>query len=267
MKTKSYFSNPKMDALLKKADVVVFDFNGTLLDDEPVLLEAWNSSIEEWHKVHKPDVTCPHIDEASYAEFCLGVQTKDWMPTILGRPLEEGELDAVRKRKDEIYIQTMSEKAHEIVRPGVLELIGFLSDAGVPMALATSARWAILEPALGKKGLNVASRFEIIVCGDMVEKKKPHPEVYEKIKAYFTKASGTTPRLLAIEDSETGVESAKRADADCLAIPNRFTRSQDLSAADAIIDTLLPNAAFVSPVLPTPDVDAEKLITTFRPQG
>jgi len=152
MKAKSYFSNPKLDALLKDADVVVFDFNGTILDDEPIIWEAWNLSIAEWHSANRPGEPCPRIYEKDYGAFCIGRRTEEWMPLILGRPMEDGELDAVRKRKDELYLKNIVEKVREIVRPGVLELMEFLDDADVPMAIATSARWPILEETLGEKG-------------------------------------------------------------------------------------------------------------------
>lgn len=52
--------------------------------------------------------------------------------------------------------------------------------------------------------------------------------------------------IIVIEDTQLGVESAKSAGLTCVAIPNKYTNSQDFSKADYILKSLeeLPNIVF-----------------------
>ncbi len=62
-------------------------------------------------------------------------------------------------------------------RPGALELLTSLRDAGVPCALVSASYRVLLDAALGQLP---AGTFAVSVAGDEVSQGKPHPEPYEK---------------------------------------------------------------------------------------
>jgi beta-phosphoglucomutase-like phosphatase (HAD superfamily) len=241
-----YFMNPVLEGYLEKTDVMVFDLNGLIVDDEPLQLIAHNAGIAAYYKDKRPNETPPQISDKDWGEKCVGRHPQDWLPIIVVRPLDEGERDAVKRVKDGEFFKLVGDRIHEIVRPGVLDLIKYLFDKGVPLALATSSSPEFVEKALGKKGLKVLPCFEFRLCGDMVGKKKPDPEIYNRVRTHF----GETLHYLVFEDAESGILSAKGAGMNCIAVPNRYTLLQDLSKADAIIDTLRPDAAFIQPTQP-----------------
>jgi HAD superfamily hydrolase (TIGR01509 family) len=244
----NYFKDTPLDALLNKAEVVVFDLNGLMVDDEPLQLAASNIALAALSKSDKPI----ELSNADWGEKCVGHRSATWLPIVLGRPLAEGEQEKFKIIKDHEYSRLVGEKARtkdpDFVRPGVLELIDYISTkTNKQLALATSARRSIMERILGKDGLDVLSLFKITLCAEEIKKPKPDPESYFKVKEQL----GQTRRYLVIEDSVPGVRSAKGAEMDCIAMPNDYTISQDgLQEADAIVDSLRRKAAHLFPVTP-----------------
>lgn len=81
----------------------------------------------------------------------------------------------------------------------------------------------------------LAEYFSEVIGGDMVEKKKPDPEIYLKVQTLLNVAP---EECIAFEDSASGLIAAKNAGMYGVAIPNEFTRKHDFSRADRILDTL-----------------------------
>jgi HAD superfamily hydrolase (TIGR01509 family) len=99
-------------------------------------------------------------------------------------------------------------------RPGAVELLARLVDAGTPCALVTMSYERFVAPILAQLP---AETFRVIVTGDKVEFGKPHPEPYLTAAA----ALGVSPAdCLAIEDSNTGAKSAESAGCLVLVVQN-----------------------------------------------
>ena len=83
--------------------------------------------------------------------------------------------------------------------------------------------------------INLVDFFHIMVFGNEVSKPKPDPEIYLKA----LKRTGTAPsRCVALEDSEAGVMSAKRAGLHVIAVPNAHTQQQSFEMADVVFTSL-----------------------------
>ncbi|MBO9534180.1 MAG: HAD family phosphatase [Solirubrobacteraceae bacterium] len=124
---------------------------------------------------------------------------------------------------------------HTPYRPGALELLSGLGDAGVPCALVTMS-WTSLAHAIVEQ--LPAGTFAAVVTGDEVRFGKPHPEPYLRAAELL----GVEPHdCVAIEDSPTGLASAEAAGCHALAVPHVATIEpapgrtiiDDLSAIDA----------------------------------
>jgi HAD superfamily hydrolase (TIGR01509 family) len=99
-------------------------------------------------------------------------------------------------------------------RPGGVELLTALNQAGVPCALVTMSWQRFVAPILE---VLPPQSFAAVVTGDRVELGKPHPEPYLLAAAEL----GVDPaRCLAIEDSNTGAKSAEAAGCTVLVVPN-----------------------------------------------
>jgi HAD superfamily hydrolase (TIGR01509 family) len=174
--------------------------DGTLVDTEPYWLAAEEELIAAWG----------------------GVWTREDGLQLVGSGLERSALifqsRGVDLSVDEI-ISTLTDRVmaqisdHVPWRPGVLELLLELKQAGVPTAVVTMSVRRMAEHVVNSIGFDA---FDTIVSGDEVDEPKPHP------LPYLTAATrlGVDPRhCVAIEDSEPGVASAVAAGATTIAVP------------------------------------------------
>lgn len=90
---------------------------------------------------------------------------------------------------------------------------------------------------------DLISYFPVILGGDMVQKRKPNPEIYLKAQALLGKES---EECAAFEDSGPGLNAAKNAGMKAIAVPNEFTKEHDFTRADSIVTSFdAVNAAFL----------------------
>jgi HAD superfamily hydrolase (TIGR01509 family) len=121
-------------------------------------------------------------------------------------------------------------------RPGIRRIIAAAQDAGWKLAVASTSAEpsvrAILERAAGPAR---AARFDVVLAGDCVPRKKPAPDIYllalERLEADPTD-------VLVIEDSRNGLEAAHAAGLRSLITVNGYTEHEDFSAADLVVSSL-----------------------------
>lgn len=173
-------------------DAILFDFDGTLVDSEPVHYECWQEVLEPF------GLTMSWED---YCEHCIGVSDRamvERMAAEVGMEFET--LYAQYPRKKELLRERMvaDPPMDERVREWLLEF------ERMPMGVVTSSYRLEVEPVLEVLGLK--QRFRASVYGDEVKKLKPHPEPYllaaERLGA---------KEPLVFEDSDAGVASASAA--------------------------------------------------------
>jgi HAD superfamily hydrolase (TIGR01509 family) len=121
-------------------------------------------------------------------------------------------------------------------RPGVNRLITEAQDAGWLLAVAsTSAEpsvMAILRQAVGKER---ADRFDVVLAGDVVDRKKPAPDIYLLALQRLGETAGET---LVIEDSRNGLLAASAAGLRCVMTVNGYTEEEDNSEAILVVSSL-----------------------------
>lgn len=134
------------------------------------------------------------------------------------------------------YFRRLVRRGRVPLRAGVARLLDEAHVAGVATAIVTSASRATLEPLLRHSlGSARAAKIEVIVCGEDVERKKPHPDLY----LFALQQLELRPHeCLAIEDSAVGLAAAVAAGVPTLITTNDNTVDQDFSAAALVLDTL-----------------------------
>jgi HAD superfamily hydrolase (TIGR01509 family) len=111
----------------------------------------------------------------------------------------------------------------------MVEFIKTLYSQNKILALTTSA--GIEGTTLILKKIGIHDMFKVIISKEDCTKLKPDPEPYLKTAEKL----GISPSdCIVIEDSDLGVEAAKRANMKCIAIPNKHTYKQNFSAADLV---------------------------------
>ena len=159
-----------------------------------------------------------------------------WQTKGFSKPVPEAELDelvrAMHKRKTAIFVDLI-ESLKLPLRPGVHRFMKEAMEAGLKIAVCTTsneqAARAVTEKALPD------IKFEQVLAGDVVSRKKPDPEIYNLALA----RTGLEPEeAFVVEDSKNGVTAAKAAGLRVLVTTNGYTEKEDLSPGDIIVTCL-----------------------------
>ncbi len=200
---------------------VVFDMDGVLADSEPVYYRAMNDVLNPLgHKV---------TDEHQRA--LMGHSIEDtWLYLQQAFKLT-GPLDLLVEMYD-MELRRLLLQVHEPLS-GVRELIAELRRRRVPIAVASSSLPEWIEALL--TGLGLYGAFDALVSATMVEHPKPAPDIY--IEA--AKRLGSAPdQTIGIEDTPTGLASAKAAGLFTIQVRASSTAFEPLPDADLVLDTL-----------------------------
>ncbi|TVQ75423.1 MAG: HAD family phosphatase [Phycisphaeraceae bacterium] len=201
-------------------DAILFDFDGTLVDTEPLHEEAVRRTLAPLNIPVEEGMTIGLSDEDAVAEAFARAGLSTDEPTIA----------ALCLRKTEWY-ERLIDGAEIFVYPGAVELVR-LSAARLRVAICTAAVLREVTPVMRQIGLEETVRT--IVTADDVAKKKPHPDAYELAAS---RLGVPTSRCIAIEDSVRGVRSAK--DAGCFVVGLLQTTARErLTDADVIVDSI-----------------------------
>ena len=128
------------------------------------------------------------------------------------------------------------------LKPGVVEILEELRRRKVKVALASSTRKAVVEQELRDAG--ILHYFEKVICGDMVERSKPAPDIFLKT----CEELGVEPeRSYAIEDSYNGIRSAHGAGMRPIMVPDLSEPTEEMERlAVAILPDLLAVMDYLS---------------------
>ncbi|MBL8671476.1 MAG: HAD-IA family hydrolase [Alphaproteobacteria bacterium] len=215
---------------------LLFDVDGTLVDTEEIHRQAFNQAFLtfglgwEW----APDLYADLLAVSGGVErMAAHIDRLDTTSTEKTRLRQL--VPSVHREKTRIYGELLSSSAARL-RPGVERLIKDAQRAGIKVGLAATSAAAnvqsLVAAAFGPDSRRIVTA---IVCVDWVARKKPAPDVYELLLSTLRVHERAA---VAFEDSANGVAAAKAAGLVTVATPSRWTRGQDLRAADLILPSL-----------------------------
>lgn len=146
---------------------------------------------------------------------------------------EEAEfLLKLHKRKTEIFVNLI-ESGKLPLRTGVKRLMTEAMKSGLIIGVCTTANERSANAIA--KGMLHDIKFEFVLAGDIVSKKKPDPEIY----LLALERTGLKPEeCIVIEDSRNGVLAAKEAGMWIVATTNVYTENEDLRDANIVVTSL-----------------------------
>jgi beta-phosphoglucomutase len=194
---------------------VVFDFNGTLSDDEPILCEIFQELFAEHGRP---------LSAREYYDELAGLSDPEIVRTWLG---------ADHPAADDVIGQRISRYRERVVNGSSVpqsrrDAVGYAA-ARVPVGVVSGAARAEIEPVLAAAGLEEHVSF--VVAAEDVERGKPHPDGYDRAVALLDVEPSD---VLVLEDTEAGVAAAKAAGTRAIAVLGTLAPER-LAAAEEIV--------------------------------
>ncbi len=215
---------------------LIFDVDGTLADTEEAHRQAFNAAFIEldlWWD-WGPELYAQLLQVSGGKE-----RIDHYLGTLRMTPAERARARSlaplVHATKTRIYKELL-ERFRLPLRPGVAKLISDARAAGVKLAIAsttTSANvGALVDAALGRGAMRW---FATIAAGDVVENKKPAPDIYHLALQGLRLPAQS---CMAFEDSVNGLTSAAAAGLFTVVTPTRWNIGQPCGAAHLLLNTL-----------------------------
>jgi HAD superfamily hydrolase (TIGR01509 family) len=202
------------------ARAVIFDFNGTLSHDEPILCEIFCELFAEYGRP---------LSAQEYFDELAGLSDPEIVRTWLGR--DHPAVEEVIERRIERYRELVGDGSS--VPEAVREAVRYAAER-VPVAIVSGAARVEIEPVLQAAGL--AGHVGAIVAAEDVGDGKPHPAGY--LRALELLDGGLdASEVLVFDDTEAGVASAKAAGTRCFAVLGTLAPER-LAAADEIVPAI-----------------------------
>jgi beta-phosphoglucomutase len=198
---------------------LVFDFNGTLSDDEPLLCELFMHLFAEHGRP---------MSAQEYFDQLAGLSDPEIVKRWLGE--DHPDVEAVIGERVRRYREAAADGStvHEHVR----EAVRYAAERA-PLAICSGAARDEIEPVV--EAARIAGCFSAIVTSDDVVHGKPDPEGYVKALALL----GVGPaQAVVFEDTEAGVASARAAGVGRVLAVRTTLDAHRLAGADELLDRI-----------------------------
>lgn len=211
---------------------VIFDFNGVLVDDEPLHFRLFQRVLEE------EGLTLSEVDY--YADY-LGFDDRGCFTEVLrraGREVSPPGLMRLIARKAAYYREEIRRSGYPFF-PGAVDLVRACAERDWMLAVVSGALRDEVEGALDQEGLS--RHFKLLITAEDVERTKPDPEGYRKALEGLNARPPLPERLLhphevaAVEDSPAGLEAAAGAGLLTVAVAHTYETGR-LTGADAVVE-------------------------------
>lgn len=213
-----------------QAEAVIFDFDGVIVDTEPLHYAAFQRTLEPLGL---------NFTWQEYIDTYIGFDDRDAFRHVFsakGTTISQEELHRLIDQKAAFFKEVIG--AGVSAYPGALDLIFHLHANKFPLAICSGALKADIDPILSMLG--ISGWFDVIVTADDVAASKPDPECYQlafqRLQSVhhncFSKEA-----TVAIEDTPAGISAAKDAGLMVFAVTNSYPAAK-LGQAAFVTDSL-----------------------------
>jgi HAD superfamily hydrolase (TIGR01509 family) len=200
---------------------IIFDMDGVLADTEPIYHHAMQLVLQPFGAT---------IDEQQQRDM-MGRSIQDTWAYLADAFHLKGPLDALIDAYDRELRRQLA-LVHDTL-PGVREILTALRQRGIHVAVASSSLPEWIDALLG--GLNLTDAFDAAISARQAAHPKPAPDVYLLAASRLN----TDPsHCIAIEDTPTGLASARAAGMLAVQVRAASTAFPPLPQAHLVLDTL-----------------------------
>jgi len=196
--------------------------DGVIVDTEPVHRYAYYQHFDELNI---------QVAETIFTTF-TGYSTRNTYQKLKDLFPIDAEVEDLIQRKRTLFNDAFDSKDDLYLIEGVEPLIQDLHRNGMQLIVASSAAKVTIERVFNRFDLH--QYFTHIVSGEDFPNSKPHPAIFEYAVSLSTKPK---ENCIVIEDSTNGIKAAKAAGIFCVGYKSENSKLQDLSLADAIVES------------------------------
>lgn len=210
-------------------EAVVFDLDGVVIDSETV----WDEVREQYVRERGGRY------DAEAQRAMMGMSSTEWSAYIHDELGVSASPDQINAGVVELMARRYRE--HLPLVPGAREAVERMATS-FPLGVASSSNRELIDLVLDRAGL--AASFRATVSSEEVARGKPAPDVYLEVARRLEVSPG---RCVAVEDSHSGIRSAKAAGMRVVAIPNPHYPPDDetLHTADLVLGSIDELAAAI----------------------
>ncbi|MBP3507450.1 MAG: HAD family phosphatase [Lachnospiraceae bacterium] len=209
---------------MKDFDAVIFDMDGVIFDSERLVILCWKVVAEKYG--------IENIEEA--CRECLGLNREAAKEKMLLRYGADFPYDEYKKEMSDLFHSRYS-GGRLPLKTGVVELLTYLKEQGIAVALASSTRSEVVLAELRDGG--ILPFFDKVICGDMVKRSKPAPDIYLKA---CEELQVEPERAYAIEDSYNGIRAAHSGGLRPIMVPDLAEPTEEMrELAEVILPDLV----------------------------
>ena len=208
---------------MRKIEAALFDFDGTLVNSEWFHFDCWNMALNQF------DIS---LAADFYENHFAGVPTPINAKYIVDTYRLSISVEELTNIREAMVQQEFANHSIELM-PYAQEIIEWLYDLSIPMVIVTGSPRNDVDQTLHK--LNWDKYFEFAVTRDDVTISKPDAESYSTA---LNRLNLGKEEVLAFEDTENGLKSAKAAGLTCYGIQSNLNYHHKLSLADGIFLSL-----------------------------
>jgi HAD superfamily hydrolase (TIGR01509 family) len=206
-----------------KYKAIIFDMDGVILDTEIIESRSFASLLTEYQVEPRPNQNGLLHEIGGGGTYFEDFKAKYSL---------SDSVEIIRDKKRD-YFKKIIEEEGLVPFSGFIELLDLLKKEKLTIALASNRNESFIHLILD--ALKVKHYFDTIVGPSDTRKHKPSPDIY----LHTAKEINVKPEdCVVLEDTETGINSAKAAGMKVIAIPNVYVRHQDFSKADIIVTSL-----------------------------
>jgi beta-phosphoglucomutase len=198
---------------MKGKKAIIFDMDGTMVDNMDFHIDAWLQYLEKRDKA---------MTKEAFLKVLHGTM-KEIIHRIFDERFEDAEIDAMRREKEGLYRSLYREHIRPIA--GLQDFLEEQRANGVLIGLATAGDRDNIDFTLD--GLGMRHYFQALIGAEEVQNGKPHPEAF----LLAAETLGVDPaHCMAFEDSMSGIEAARRAGMEVIAVTTFHTPEEFNSA-------------------------------------
>lgn len=220
----------KLLQMVVAAKTIIFDFNGTLADDDTALEHAYRTALS--------DLSLPALAANDYADL-LGTSEPEIAAELIQRRGEDGALvQPLLERATAHYVDVNIAKP--LVTEQSVRFIRRLARDGKNVAIVTGTVPGMITPVLKERGLS--PYIDLLVTIENVSHSKPDPEGFMRAARHFE----TLPAdVLVFEDSPGGVAAARAAGMPVIGVGTRSALDLAFPSMDTISEIVLSARSLV----------------------